>query len=121
MLLLLPDPEEDSKKCQCPGCLIKRENLKNAEPWKGPKSFFIKFLIISGWVILIFLAYKVSQFDYEMSSFDPFEILNVPLGASQSEIKRAYKRLSLIYHPDKHTGDEREFIKLSKAYKVRYN
>jgi len=31
-----------------------------------------------GWVILIFLAYKVSQFDYEMANFDPYEILGVP-------------------------------------------
>lgn len=37
-----------------------------------------KFLIILGWAILIFLAYKVSQFDYEMANFDPYEILNVP-------------------------------------------
>lgn len=36
-----------------------------------------KFLIILGWVVLIFLTYKVSQFDYEMANFDPFEILGV--------------------------------------------
>lgn len=39
--------------------------------------YYRKFLIILGWVILIFLAYKVSQFDYEMANFDPFEILGV--------------------------------------------
>ena len=36
-----------------------------------------KFLIFLGWVVLIFLTYKVSQFDYEMANFDPFEILGV--------------------------------------------
>jgi len=40
--------------------------------------YYRKFLIILGWVILIFLAYKVSQFDYEMANFDPYEILGVP-------------------------------------------
>ena len=64
------------------------------------------------------LAYKVSQFDYEMANFDPYEILGIPLGASQGEIKKAYRRLSLILHPDKDTGNEKEFMKLSKAYQA---
>lgn len=34
-------------------------------------------LIILGWVALIFLAYKVSQYDTEMANFDPFEILGI--------------------------------------------
>lgn len=28
--------------------------------------------------MLALLAYKVSQFDYEMANFDPYEILKVP-------------------------------------------
>lgn len=39
--------------------------------------FFRKVLLILGWITLLFLAYKVSQFDYEMANFDPFEILGV--------------------------------------------
>lgn len=88
------------------------------EPWKGTKNFLIKLIIIFGWVILFLLAYKVSQFDYEMSNFDPHEILGISLGASQSEIKKAYRKLSLILHPDKDTGNEKEFMKLTKAYQV---
>ncbi|KAG5883838.1 hypothetical protein JTB14_033759 [Gonioctena quinquepunctata] len=98
------DLESENKECKCPECVSKREYLKAAEPWKGPKNFLIKLIIIAGWVILILLAYKVSQFDYEMANFDPYEILNIPLGASQSEIKKAYRKLSLILHPDKDTG-----------------
>ncbi|RZC38285.1 translocation protein SEC63 -like [Asbolus verrucosus] len=96
----------------------KREFQKHAEPWKGPKNILIKLIIIAGWLILLFLAYKVSQFDYEMANFDPYEILGIPLGASQGEIKKAYRRLSLILHPDKDTGNEKEFMKLSKAYQA---
>mmetsp|Transcript_22303 Transcript_22303/g.29170 ORF Transcript_22303/g.29170 Transcript_22303/m.29170 type:complete len:527 (+) Transcript_22303:86-1666(+) len=33
--------------------------------------------------------------------FDPYEILGVPSNANSTEIKRAYRRLSLQYHPDK--------------------
>ncbi|EFA04351.2 translocation protein SEC63 homolog [Tribolium castaneum] len=112
------DPEEESKKCHCPPCIKKREFQKNADPWKGPKNFLIKLVIIIGWLLLLLLAYKVSQFDYEMANFDPYEILGIPLGASQAEIKKAYRRLSLILHPDKDTGNEKEFMKLSKAYQA---
>ena len=33
--------------------------------------------------------------------FDPYEILNVQRGASEREVKKAYRSLSLKYHPDK--------------------
>lgn len=116
---IVSDPEEESKRCRCPGCLEKKELLKKSQPWQGPKKFFIKLIIILGWAALILLAYKVSQFDYEMANFDPYEILGVPLGASQSDIKKAYRKLSVILHPDK-GGNEKEFMKLSKAYQVTY-
>lgn len=93
--------------------------LKNAEPWRGPKTFFVKFIIVTGWILLILLVYKVSQFDYEMANFDPYEILGVPLSSSQADVKKAYRKLSLILHPDKETGNEKEFMKLTKAYQVR--
>lgn len=68
--------------------------------------------------MLALLAYKVSQFDYEMANFDPYEILGVPMGSSQAEIKKAYRKLSVILHPDKETGNEKAFMKLTKAYQV---
>lgn len=37
-------------------------------------------------------------------------------GASQKDIRKAYKKLSLIYHPDKDTGDHKKFMKVAKAY-----
>ena len=36
-------------------------------------------------------------------------------GASQREIKKAYRTLSLQHHPDK-GGDEKTFMRISKAY-----
>lgn len=82
------------------------------------KNILIKLALISGWLLLILLAIKVSQFDYEMANFDPYEILGVSLGASQSDIKRSYRKLSLIWHPDKETGNEKQFMKITKAYQV---
>lgn len=82
------------------------------------KNLCIKLAIVLGWVVFILLAYKISQFDYEMSNFDPYEILGVPSDASMSDIKRSYRKLSLILHPDKETGNEKAFMKLTKAYQV---
>ncbi|XP_014288727.1 translocation protein SEC63 homolog [Halyomorpha halys] len=110
------DPQKDEKDCHCEGCSKKKVILKTNEPWKGTKQLFKKLLIISGWLVLGLLAYKVSQFDYEYANFDPYEILGIPLGSSKSEVKKAYKQLSLVLHPDKKTGDEKAFMKLTKAY-----
>jgi hypothetical protein len=36
--------------------------------------------------------------------FDPFEILGLPRDAAERDIKKAYRKLSLVYHPDKVGG-----------------
>ena len=48
--------------------------------------------------------------------YDPFLILNVDKGATKSEIKKAYRELSLKYHPDKEGGDDVKFMQISKAH-----
>jgi translocation protein SEC63 len=53
---------------------------------KAGNYVFSKLLIVSGWMILILLAYKVSQFDYEYANFDPYEILGVPLVSNELAI-----------------------------------
>lgn len=75
-----------------------------------------KIVIIVSWVLLIFFAYKVANIQPDYVSFDPFEILGIDPGSSTAEIRKAYRRLSLIYHPDKETGDERVFMKITKAH-----
>ena len=37
----------------------------------------------------------------QVRPFDPFEILGVTPGATEKDIKRAYRQLSLKFHPDK--------------------
>lgn len=118
MWFIILDPNKSKEDCHCEGCSEKRIIISNADPYKNVKSLAVKFSIILGWVFLILLTYKVSQFDYEMSNFDPYEILGIPLGSSKSDVKKAYHRLSILLHPDKETGDEKAFVKLTKAYKA---
>lgn len=103
--------------CQCEGCVGKRVQLTKQNK-SHVKSFFIKSAIIVGWLIFALVVYKVSQFDYEMANFDPYEIMGVPPGATQAEIKKMYRKLSVILHPDKETGDEKKFMMLTKAYQA---
>ncbi|RKP13321.1 DnaJ domain-containing protein, partial [Piptocephalis cylindrospora] len=47
-----------------------------------------------------------------------YTALQLPKTASPEEIKRAYRRLSLRYHPDKNPGHEDEFREVAHAYEV---
>lgn len=49
---------------------------------------------------------------------DYYEILGIAKGASDDEIKRAYRRLAQKHHPDKPGGDENKFKEINEAYQV---
>jgi len=56
-----------------------------------------------------------------MAETDYYKILGVEKTASATEIKKAYRKLALKYHPDKTKGDkalEEKFKKISEAYAV---
>lgn len=49
---------------------------------------------------------------------DYYEILGIEKGASQDDVKKAFRKLAAKYHPDKKTGDEAKFKEISEAYAV---
>jgi DnaJ-class molecular chaperone len=51
-------------------------------------------------------------------SKDYYKTLGIDKGASQDEIKKAFRKLAHQYHPDKSTGDEAKFKEANEAYGV---
>jgi molecular chaperone DnaJ len=56
-----------------------------------------------------------------MAKRDYYEVLGVERGAGEEDIKKAYRKLAIKYHPDKNPGDkaaEEKFKELGEAYEV---
>jgi molecular chaperone DnaJ len=53
-----------------------------------------------------------------MAKQDYYEALGVAKGASDDEIKKAFRKLAVKYHPDKDGGDEAKFKEINEAYEV---
>jgi len=57
---------------------------------------------------------------------DYYKVLEVPKTASDAEIRKAYRKLALIWHPDKHDADkkveaEKRYVEIAEAYEVLSN
>ena len=107
---------------------FRKKYLKN-----GTHRIFNKwnlFIVIS-WCLVIFLIKRVNNNDAikeaASSLFDPYELLGISTSATDKEIKSAYRKLSLKYHPDKlpkglsekeRTILEETYVQITKAYEA---
>ena len=107
-----------SNRCRCEPCKRKLYNLTRSRSRKFLKNWILQFALIIAWIVLIYKFYLTLHINSNdtLSEFNPFNLLQISKDATKAQIKSAYHRLSLIYHPDRETGDEVRFIAISKAY-----
>ncbi|RYQ87772.1 hypothetical protein Ahy_B09g095314 isoform A [Arachis hypogaea] len=77
---------------------------------RTPKLFFLLLLCAICYHSLSAIAVK-----------SYYDVLQVSKGASDEQIKRAYRKLALKYHPDKNQGNEeanKRFAEINNAYEV---
>ncbi|KAE8697944.1 DnaJ protein ERDJ3B [Hibiscus syriacus] len=70
---------------------------------------------------LLFLLFALSYAIVSIAGKSYYDILQVSKGASDEQIKRAYRKLALKYHPDKNPGNEeanKRFAEINNAYEV---
>lgn len=104
--------------CVCFDCHEKADRQK-AKRLKSISFFDIIFAVVS--ILLIVSAFTVYSSNIKTETpFDPFEILGVTKSSDLKSIKKAYRKLSIIHHPDKNPNDREgasaRFLKISKAY-----
>lgn len=113
-------PLEEAKEawCSCSLCQQKAEKLTTKT---GLQKIGISNIIFVFTTIAFFLlSVRVYQANLTAEPpFDPFAILGVSDASTPREIKKAFRRLSIVHHPDKNRDDPtagERFIKISKAF-----
>ncbi|KAL8245871.1 hypothetical protein R6Q59_007087 [Mikania micrantha] len=108
-------------KCQCSVCLQSGKYHKSIFRRISNFSTYNNLTLLMLWVIMVMLAYHIKSSSHAVEVFEPFSILGLEYGATDSEIKKAYRRLSIQYHPDKNPDPDAHnyFVEyISKAYQA---
>lgn len=71
--------------------------------------------------LLFVTFFAVSLFLHALAGRNYYDVLQISKSATEEQIKRAYRKLALKYHPDKNPGNEeanKKFAEISNAYEV---
>ena len=79
------------------------------------KSVYYNILFVGKMMIKFYFQYRVRK------SKDYYEILGVSKDASDSDLKKSYRKMALQFHPDKNKapGAGEAFKSIGNAYAVR--
>ncbi|EUD74247.1 translocation protein SEC63 [Plasmodium vinckei petteri] len=111
------------RSCTCALCKDKLEKRnKSTSIWeKFGYTKIIQFVLLAIFWGILFILVEQMMNTKPIQTFDPFEILEIAVGATMKEIKKAYRLKSLKFHPDKNPNDTSaaaNFILITKAYQT---
>ena len=52
------------------------------------------------------MLFNLTEYRWQWRRKSYYDVLQVPKGASEDQIKRSYRKLALKYHPDKNPDNE---------------
>jgi len=119
--------EPGNPQCVCKTCAINAKIIKPVDK-TGSKVSFCNILFVLMWILFLYLVVQLPSMQTgELTTFEPYTILGIEKNADEAMIKRAYKKQSMIYHPDKNRDDpdtpiredklaEEKFMLIAKAY-----
>eukprot|EP01135_Chromosphaera_perkinsii_P009309 Nk52_evm1s1723 gene=Nk52_evmTU1s1723 len=89
---------------------VRKENgtEKEANPESDRKKVIVFFAVL-------WLAYEFASVAADVNP-TYYEILQVKRHATNSEVKSSFRKMSMIYHPDKNDGDDTKFTEIRLAY-----
>ncbi|SBS81039.1 DnaJ protein, putative [Plasmodium ovale curtisi] len=109
---------------------ITNGNKNMVEVYKGKLKFLLDNIILIGIILsfIVLISFKYLEEKYSIESyfedgdnFDYYDILKCKRGDTIQKIKKSYRDLSKIYHPDsnKNCKDcDKKFREITKAYKI---
>ncbi|KAJ1934462.1 secretory subunit, partial [Linderina macrospora] len=108
----------DTMKPKTPKVRTRRVKNKSAVPK------IRAVLLVVGWALIFLLSYKVKTTEVaEAEYWDPFKVLQIDSTEDSATIKRAFRQLSMKWHPDKVSEENKELAgermaEINRAYKT---
>lgn len=81
------------------------------------------FLILLGYLLYLTIQ-AILDSPAGIKRFDPYELLGIEIGATDKQIRSAFREMSRIYHPDKNIGNNwaaGKYVQITKAYETLTN
>lgn len=115
----------DSRHCACSKCVNSQHHIIKSQKSDSRQFGFKGLFHLLSLLLLSYLLYltleAISESPAGIKRFDPYEILGVEIGATEKQIKSAFRELSKVFHPDKNIGNNwatGKYMQITKAYET---